>query len=357
MMNSCSCLSCRTQRVMKRWAKRAAFGLIVVSLVGGLLVAGARVAFPPEREAWFGRLLVLAQKADAEYDALLRVEGVAAQPESWTELYILVKEIIYQIDEEGATTQLIRPASVMFADFGPGRRSAVAGTYATADGAIVLNERFLTPAWGDSSWLSTLIHELVHAQGYLVGDSSTLESQTEIVATEVLAAMANLNYPGARAELLDGLRRDALAMAYYIARFGGDPIHTTYTEDMQFSGWNSDPVLMNRLAAARRAILTPTELARSDKRIRWWEERPAEYVQVLGKYVVTTITMELDAACGSGTVAEAFQQAEFLNPEPQLTWDGTVWGMQMGATWGSTIELPPLRLDDLAYVLDGLGYC
>ena len=56
-------------------------------------------------------------------------------------------------------------------------------------------------------------------------------------------------------------------------------------------------------------------------------------------------------------MAETFQQAEFLNPEPQLTWDGTVWGMQMGATWGSTIELPPLRLDDLAYVLDGLGYC
>src|SRR3989304_9715310 len=110
MMNSCSCLSCRTQRVMKRWAKRAAFGLIVVSLVGGLLVAGARVAFPPEREAWFGRLLVLAQKADAEYDALLRVEGGAAEPESLAELSILVKEIVYQIDEEGATTQLIRPA-------------------------------------------------------------------------------------------------------------------------------------------------------------------------------------------------------------------------------------------------------
>src|SRR3989304_817781 len=216
----------------------------------------------------------------------------------------------------------------MFADFGPGRRSAVAGTYSPPEGFIVLNERYLTPAWGGESWLGPLINGLVTAQGYLVGDSSTLESQTESVATEVLAAMANLNYPGARAELLDGLRRDALAMAYYIARFGGDPIHTTYTEDMQFSGWNSDPVLMNRLAAARQAIFTPTELARSDKRIRWWEERPAEYVQVLGKYVVTTITMELDAAWGSGTVAEAFQQAEFLNPEPQLTWGGAAWGVR-----------------------------
>ena len=355
-MTTCSCLSCRTQRVMKRWAKRAAFGLIVVSLVGGLLVAGARVAFPPEREAWFGRLLVLAQKADAEYDTLTP----AADPESWSELYLLVKEIIYQIEEEGATTQLIRPASVMFADFGPGRRSAVAGTYAVIAGAIVLNERFLTPAWGDSSWLSTLIHELVHAQGYFVGDSSTLESQTEIVATEVLAAMANLDYPGARAELLDGLRRDALAMAYYIARFGGDPIHTTYTEDMRFSGWNSDPVLMGRLTAARQAIFTPTELARSDKRIRWWEERPAEYVQVLGKYVVTTITMELDAACGSGAVAETFQQAEFEVYEPKLVFSPTtgVWEMsKAGVGWGKTIDLPPLRMDDLAYILNELGYC
>jgi hypothetical protein len=333
-----------------------------VLVLGGLAGSAAVIdrSFS-ERATWFDNLLRLAALADREYDTL-DVKWSMVGPQSWMDLGQLIKEIVYQIDEEGATTQLILPTDIGFVDYGPGRRSAVAGTYDPSYGIIVLNERFLTPSWGEQSWFSTLVHELVHAQGYFVGSSATLESQTEIVATEVVAAMANLNYPGARADLLSGLRGDALAVAYYIARFSGSPIHTTNTDNqnltVSFAG--GDQAMLARWQSVRQSILTPTELARSDKRIRWWEERPLEYAEVLGKYAVTTLTMELDASCGTGVMPEQFSQYPLIEGGMQLTWNpktGT-WEMQDGAYWGEEVWLPPLLMDDLRYVLHNeLGYC
>lgn len=358
----CDCRSCRAQRAIRRTrhalrrrAKRLILGLVVVVLTTGGLTAGAiaaqRAIFPPEREAWFSNLLTLAQKADAEFDTL-DAKWAEVGPQNWAELRELVREIVYQIGEEGATEQSVLPTDLVFMDFGPGARSAVAGRYYANLGAISLNERYLTSAWADQSWLGVLVHELVHAQGYFVGSSPTLESQTEIVAAEVLAAMANLNYPGARAELLDGLRRDALSMAYYIARFGGSPIHTTYVDDLVIPGsFDADPALMARLDAVRAAVFTPTELARAEKRIRWWNEQPVAYRNMLSKYVVTTLTMELDAACGSGSMSESFQQYRLIG---QITSAGS----SLGLSWGVAVSRPPFQTDDLAYVLkDELGYC
>ncbi len=345
-MDTCSCLSCRAQRTVRRFAKRVALAAVVLTLtVGGLNYVGSRTIFLPEREVWFDRLLTLAVSADREFD---KITEVAPQPENWREAWALVKEIIYQIEEEGASTQIIPPTDLSFADFGPGTRSAVAGFYSETSGAIVLNERYLYPGlWG--SWLSTLVHELVHAQGYFVGASSTLEAQTEITATEVLAAMANLGYPGARAELLDGLRRDALKMAFYIAQFGGSPIHSSF--DAPPVAGTADPVMLARLAAANAAVFTPTELARMDHRTRWWMESAAEYVGVLARYVVKTTTIEVDTACSeSETVGENFQRFELYE-----------WIGNKGESHWSWTKAPVqvvLHMDDLAYVLKSeLHYC
>jgi len=361
MTQACQCRPCRAQRAFRYWGRRLLVGVVVLTLVGspllGLGVLAQRAIFPPERAVWFANLLTLATKANLAYQREPAVDG---RPRDWTEFYEQVKEIVYQIEEENASLQLVDPTGFAFVDYGPGRRSAVAGSYSSVRGNIVLNERFIQAAWGDQSFLSVLIHEIVHSQGYFVGTSETLESQTEIVATEVLAAMANLNYPGARRELLDGLRRDALTMAYYLARFDGDPHHTTYGAYPVASPWNDgDPDLLAEWERVRASIFTPAELARSDKRIRWWLERPEEYVQVLAKYVVTTTTMELDAACGSGRIGENFLQYDYLGIQDQLAWDraSRTWVMAPFAAWGDIIALPPLEMDDLAYVLGGLGYC
>jgi len=363
LVAGCSCLTCALRRNGRRIVRKVVVGLLAGVLVLGGLAGSVAVidrSFS-ERAIWFDNLLRLAALADREYDTL-DVKWSMVEPQTWPDLYQLVKEIVYQIDEEGATTQLIMPTSVGFVDYGPGRRSAVAGTYDPSYGIIVLNERFLTPSWGEQSWFSTLVHELVHAQGYFVGSSATLESQTEIVATEVVAAMANLDYPGARADLLSGLRGDALAVAYYIARFNGGPIHTTNTDNQNLtvSFRGGDSGMMARWQSVRQALLTPTELARSDKRVRWWEERPWEYAEVLGKYAVTTLTMELDASCGTGVMPEPFSQYPLIEGGMQLIWNPKTdaWEMQSGAYWGDAVQLPFLAMDDLRYVLHNeLGYC
>lgn len=348
---TCPCLFCRAQRLIRKWANRFVSGVVVVTLVGGGLVAGAgvvnRALNPPEREVWFAKYISLAYKADAAFD-LIDEDWDEVSPKSWTEMQAQVKEIVYQIQEEGASEQLISPTSMSFRDFGPGRRTAVAAYYRQDTGEIVLNERYIYPgAFG--SWLATLVHELVHAQGYFVGESSTLEAQTEITATEVLAALANLGYPGARADLLDGLRRDALKAAFYIAQFDGAPIHSTY--DAPPVAGKPDARMLAAVDEANRAIFTPTELARVDHRTRWWMESSDEYIGVLARYVVKTATIEIDAACSASEIVSENFQRFWLQV---ITNDrGVVW-----TYWNKQPRLVKLHMDDLAYVLKNeLDFC
>jgi len=332
------------KRLPKRIPKKAIIALLVVVLTASITHKPATPVTPvipveTDTERWFNRLIDLAYKADAAYDRIAHESG-ADEPESWDELLILTNEIIYQINEEGASRQLIS-ADVGFDEFGPVMRSAVAGYY-TRDGFIVLNQRYVTPSWADNDWLGVLVHELVHAQGYFVGESSTLEAQTELVATEVLAAMANLDYPGARVALLDGLRRDALAMAFYIAQFGGAPIFSTYAPVGKPSP--SDAAMLARVSEARASVFTPTELARSERRIRWWMQAPVEYFGVLSRYVVKVTTMQIDAACsGSGLVREQFDRAIYYTSPGE---DGREQSL-----WSGSEKVGPLVLDDLAWVL------
>jgi hypothetical protein len=323
---------------------KAAIGLTSLALAFGGLV-GLKATVFSERNVWFDRLITLAQSADAAYDQLDPVWS--ARPLTKTGLWILVKEIVFQIEEEGASLQIVRPTNLQLIDYGKGRRSAVAGTYYPSLGLVAINERFYTPAWGDQNYLGVLVHEIVHAQGYFVGPSATLESQTEIVSKEVLAAMANLGYPGARADFLDDLRRNALSMAYYIARFGGSPIHTTYNEHAPATNRQADAGMLERLGAARKSIFTAEELARADHRLRWWEQHSYEFEEVLAKYVVTTVTMELEAGCSDNyEMAESFQQYGFYG-----------YG-DFGLRWGENpVTLPPLVMDDFGYFLRELNFC
>jgi hypothetical protein len=362
-------LPVQAQRKLLRRLRRAIIAILTIFLVGSAAFAvGGTINSalnPPERAAWLDKLIDLAERADTAYDKIDETwEDVA--PTTWAEVREMVKEIVFQINEEGATTQVIGPTNVTFQMFPQGQRSAVAAYYREDTGEIVLNERFVTPgAWGE--WLSTMVHELVHAQGYFVGESSTLEAQTEIIATEVLASMANLGYPGAQAALLDGLRRDALKEAFYIAQFGGAPIHSTYdapptrggillydstSYDPPLPENRADQAMLDKVNAANARIFTTEELARGDHRTRWWMDHAAEYEGVLARYVVKTTTIEIDASCAAGShdIAEQFQHYVLK----QNTNDrGATW-----TYWSDRPELVTIRMDDLAYVLHNeLGFC
>lgn len=359
-MNDCSCLSCRAGGAIRRHGRKAATrlirGLLALVLVSGALFAGHRAAFPPEADVWFDKMIRLAVIADEAYDAIDE-DWREVRPRNGNHFISFVDEVVNQIHEEGASHGPIYPAGFEAMDYGPGRRSGVAGTYHPFEHVIGLNGRFFTAAWDRVSWFGVMVHELVHAQGYL-----TSESQTELIAIEVVAAMANLGYPGAKADLLDGLRRDALAMAYYIARFEGGPRMSTVGPGNPAFQMEPDPApkpdegKLARLDTVRRQIFTPAEYARSEKRLRWWNERADEYQVVLEKYVARVVTPLITAACGSGVVDEQFTRHQ-LYAGMKLLWTGKEWVVARVHEWRNPLTMPRLAVDDLAFVLRELKAC
>lgn len=367
----CECVSCRGRRSIRR-ARTSLAGTVqrkkkgavqAVLLLLSLAIIGVSVvdSVPTERERWFGELLRLAQTADATYEETLDQDGIAWEPYTREELDDLVLEIVFQINEENASDQIIMPASVNPRYYPPLRRSGVAGSYNPEAMEVYLNSRFFTTAWGSRSYLSTLTHELVHAQGFLN------ETQTEITALEVVAAMANLDFPGMRADILLDLRGHALAMAYYIARFEGGPIDTTFDLggfpalglSAEAPEWDVDAGMVFLWQQARKDILSPDELARSDKRIRWWEERPAEYRQVLRAYTVPVMTMILGQGCGDQVLDEQFHRYVAVEGPWHMEADENGKNHRVDTLgWAPTPkQMPNLRIDDLGYLLDDLSYC
>jgi len=179
------------------------------------VVLGLTACAPSKRMLAFESYLRLAALADAAYDA---------EPSKDTDhdLTALSIAILWQFVEDGVTLAVDFPSSVRFAEYGYDR-GAVAGRYSPSTGAVTLNVRYLMdPAWRDNSYLGVLVHELVHAQGEDVVDDYN-EAATEVIAYEITAALGDLGYPGARADILDTLRRDSLSAAFWIAHYGGTP--------------------------------------------------------------------------------------------------------------------------------------
>ena len=280
----------------------------------------------------FARFLVIARAADALWDAT---------PDDWeapaddAALAELVATVVAQLAEEGLPHAGHVPESVGYADFGADR-SSLAGRYVRWVDEVTVNERFRTD-WADQNYLDILIHELTHAQGY--GN----EAQTQLVTWEVIAALGNLGLPGAWTGFLDGLRRDTLAMAWWMAAYGVEPPMTTRgATGVRSCGRDgcpeatADGPLMAQVDAAKRAVFTAAEYRRAAKRLRFWTTNGRDFAGVTETYVVRPLMVILGAICDDDPTAIEW-----------LDWSGGV----------GTEPVPPMRLDDMDAAFRELGLC
>ena len=203
--------------------------------------------------------------------------------------------------------------------------------------AISLNIRYRDdPAWQALPWLDVLIHEMVHAQ--YVWD----ETRTEIITWEVEAAMAALDYPGARYNLLRTLRLDALTAAWWMAAYerpllpeGGTKVHRY--PPLPPTGDTST------VDAARREVLDPVEWRRAEKRLRWWlHDSGQDYGDVIEAYVARVLGQLVPAAC---------------SPDPVIADASVAAVVAGGMPMTLPIKLPEFRADDFQAVLSEIGYC
>jgi hypothetical protein len=313
---------------------------VVALLLGlSLVVSGVLVACGPDaRMRAFESYLRLARLADIAYDA----EPTTDDRDVPLELHVLA--ILGQFMEDGITPYPDFPTSVSFDEYGRDR-GAVAGRYYPGTGRLTLNARYvIDPAWKGNSYLGVLVHELVHAQGEDVVDEYN-EAATEVIAYEVTAALGNMGYPGARADILDTLRRDALSAAFWIAHYGGTPEATVKGAQPR---WGLSPTvpdpdagLVARVAEARAGLFSPAELRRVDKGLRYrlGPTYPGDYGGVLDAYVVRPLAVIL-ASVGDDdpTCVEDFrEESDVPMPYP-------------------ISRVGPLQLDDLDALLREIGF-
>jgi hypothetical protein len=313
---------------------KLAVGLLGVAMMLTATGVAVHVTAPPST---FDKLIALAVAADAQFD----LEATDWKPTTQLEADNLITAILYQFVEENFIGYPKYPAGGVTAQEYGSYRSTIAGTYNPDEDLVGLNVRFFTDeAWMQQNWMDVLVHELVHSQGFLN------EAQTETLAQETIASMGNLGFPGMRKVLLDNIRRDALAAAYYLAIYGG-------TFQSQTSGvggvfmtcltcgdlYTPDAGQAAEWQAAREAVFTPEELRRSDARLRYWTTgaRAFNYPWVLDAYVVRPMASTTEAACREGN----------LLGEKYL---------RSAAVAKVSVAVGPFRLDDFAYVLKELGW-
>ena len=324
--------------------------VIAALLAGALILTGCLgVAAVSERLSHhpFDRMLAIAQMADREYKAALKVDQpwTVVEPKSLDQLKYLVYSVVAK-EWELDITPGIMPRDVFFGEFNPALRSGVAGVTYTAVGIVQLNARYLAdPSWS-GSWFETLIHELTHVQGYLN------EAQTETLAIDVLGSFANNNYPSALSLFWKMVRDDALRMAWYFATWEHTGfIHTTQQAlpSALFSNCSpctipaGDADLLAKLDSVRAGVQTPAEFRYFDARTRFWRHSGSSYRAILEAYTVPVLTVLLDNACGAASIEEnTFDRFDdYISP------GGIVFG------WGKVLE----DFSDSTYLLKQAGAC
>jgi len=348
---------------------------IILALIIALSGAGSATLYvaaqPPDEGIWFARMERLARAADAAYDAeiaengpwtaeaaLLRNARTFNEPVTNLEIKSIFMSVLHQIQEEGIVATARMPSIAIF----PWWVNSPAGTYDPEKDVVGLNPRFIYDrGWraNDNSWFSTLVHELIHAQGVYAGPSEYLEAETETLTYEVMAGFANRNYPGARAELLRGIRADALWTMWWIAQ--GRPVLTSIKDNGYYvcnvgaaiCTPTENAARMAAWADLRAAILTPAELRHGDKSYRWWRERPGKAFEVvIWKYIVPVIVPLYANACTDARLDEGY---ELVNRRFMASADYKVYPIPYSHS--AVYEQRPLLVDDFAYVLNELGVC
>ena len=361
------------QRSMPRLA--AVLANIILALIIALSGAGSATLYvaaqPSEEDFWFARMERLARAADAAYDAeiaangpwtpevaLLRDSRTFNEPITPLTLESLLQSILHQIEEEGIVASARMPFLALF----PWWVNSPAGTYDPAFDIIGINPRFIYDrGWrnNDNSWFSTLVHEMIHAQGVWAGPSEYLEAETETLTYEVMAGFANRNYPGASAEFLRGVRADALWTMWWIAQ--GRPVLSAIKDNGYFicnvGAAICEPTEnAGRMAAwrdLRGDLMSPAELRNGDKSYRWWRSRPNKaFEAVIWKYVVPVLVPLVTNACTDGVLDEGYEivSRRLLSP-------GDFGVYPFPLTHASVYEQAPLVVDDFAYILNELGAC
>lgn len=317
-------------------------------------------------------MVTLARAADAAYDAEIKENGTwtceaalrlhlnqCNEPVSLSDFQSLLVSIAHQIEEEGVVSEAHVPDVALF----PSWVNSPAGIYRSAQDYIGINLRYIFDrGWrnNDFGWLDVLVHEMIHAQGVWVGPSEVLEAQTETLTYEVMAGLANRNYPGARADLLRSLRSDALWAAWWFAQ-GRPVLHQIKNNGYYICSIGSaicsptaDEGKMARWTALRAELLTPFELRQAAKSARWWWSRPDKaFEAVLWKYVMPVLIPLVENACGDGVLDEGYEIVvrRLMTPEDYRLF-------LLPATNSAVRSLAPLAVDDLAYVLrNELGAC
>lgn len=344
-------------------------GLALAIVFAGMGLGVSLAVLAPSREdLLFDRMLVVARVADEAFDREVMENGswtpevfakaelpAYAEPVTEIDLLTLQISIIAQIYEETGIPPRVVPVRLFNAWI-----NSPAAFYSPFYDLIALNPRYFYDAgWrnNDMSWLHTLVHEEVHAQGVWVGESAVLEAETETITYEVVAALGNRNYPYARAAFLDRLRRDALLAAYYLAN--GQPVRATVHEDPGMVAPVLDADRLARYQAAREAIFTPFERRVTDKRMRWWlGTGPNEggglenYLAVLHRYVMPVVAV-VQEGCGDGVLNEDF---EFYTHGVWTLTD--LLHMVFGLTPPGVQEHSfRLQVDDAGYALREIGAC
>lgn len=263
----------------------------------------------------------LALKLDALLDKIEepKIEVTNALLVAWT------LEALPYFEYEGVTGMAIRPDNVQFVHYPTAMENfhVLGRAYCNpaGGGPVEINARAANPAspWhGRPFILATLVHELIHVQGggFCDGSSAELESTTQLVTLEVLAAMANHGNALALYTVLDELRDMALAAAHYEAMASGD--NDRYR------------------ALERKVYSTPQEQARLAKSARRWELDQATLKEILYKYSKIPIDKII-----RGLERKAIPNLK-LGPPAVYGFNSTP--QESERRW--------LVIDDLAYVLD-----
>jgi hypothetical protein len=266
---------------------------------------------------------------DQAYD---QIDGdELAGPSTDEEISQWVSEVIPMFSYEGVSMESLvyYPKSVEFEFYRTGyEHNHILGRANCLSLDITLNARYANPASslnGDLGSLSTLVHELAHAQGICMNTSYyDSEVSAQLVTVELLSSLANKGNRLAFAAVVAEMRDMMYAAAWYEAMESGD--------DAQFQ----------KLTEA--IYDTPFEQAQRDKTIRRWTGDEEKLQEILLSYNYLPMVAVLD---GMGT---GFIDGVQLPINMHCSWVDFYAYIDPEASTECIEE--PLFIDDLIYVME-----
>lgn len=237
--------------------------------------------------------------------------------------------------DEGEYGGFRAPTSVSFQYYSNALENQhVLGTTNCFTDDVTLNARFINPKspfYSRQDILSTLVHELTHAQGVCFDETSLgSEVSAQIITVEILSAMVNRGTKEALGPLIEELRYMSLTSAKYLAMRDGRE---------------------NDFQHLLSVVADPYERATYAKSDRFWAKDRVQEYDILWNYNYVPMTMLM-----SGISQDCYYR-EMVPPDFEYAY------LQMPAPCVANVELPsnqhawerPLVIDDFQYVYNHLA--